>query len=301
MKELRYSGKPLAYLDHNILDLFSKYKEKPLLSRESDFFKYLKDDVQAVYSPTTLEEIIRSVVNGKSSKYGVEFLDILRELNAHYINLIKDEKGSLTNTIFRSWEDLLIHFNQYIESNYLNKFIKPLKNNLFGLYGGVKDYDRFKNEQIENLNNLLLFLERSLNFLENSESKDDYILSEIEKYKVELTNVINQIWEMLQNNNAELKSVELEDFFHLRKSILKNEYYIFEKVNQIYTMLNLFGYHQDEGMHKQKRFIASFSDMSHASYGCFCDYLFTRDKAFSLKVDAAYEYLNVATKIYLVK
>ena len=89
------------------------------------------------------------------------------------------------------------------------------------------------------------------------------------------------------------------DFFQLKKGFnSESEFYIFQKVNQIYTMLNLIGYHQDEGIHKkEKRFIASFSDMSHASYACFCEYLFTRDKNFSIKVSVAYEYLNVATQV----
>lgn len=262
MSEEKYSVKPLAYLDLNILDLFNEYKEKPLLSKDSDFFHYLKTEVQVVYSPITLEEICRSIVNGKNSKFGIEFLDILKELNAHYISLTNDENGFITNTIFRSWEEPLIHFNRYIEHNFLNKFIQPFKNNLFAMYGGIKDFEKFKHEQIESLETLLLLLEDSLRYLENCKDKGEYILSEIEKYKVEFPNVINQIWKMLQNNNAELEGVELEDFFQLRKLIPKNEYYIFEKVNQIYTMLNLLGYHQDKGMNKEKRFIASFSDMS---------------------------------------
>ena len=104
---------------------------------------------------------------------------------------------------------------------------------------------------------------------------------------------------MLQQNNAELVNFELDDFFQLKKGLnSESEFYIFQKVNQIYIMLNLIGYYQDEGIHKkEKRFIASFSDMSHASYACFCEYLFTRDKNFSIKVRVAYEYLNVATKV----
>jgi hypothetical protein len=31
---------------------------------------------------------------------------------------------------------------------------------MFALYGGVKDFNMFEKEQIENLNNLLFFLER---------------------------------------------------------------------------------------------------------------------------------------------
>lgn len=352
MSEPEHSGKPLAYLDQNILDLFSEYKEKPILSRDSDFFRYLKEEVQAVYSPITLEEIYRSVIKGKSSKYCVEFLDILRELNAHYIALTTNEHGTLTNTIFRSWDDPLVHFNNYIENNFLNKMINPSTKNLFALYGGVKDFKTFEYEQIEAFDNLLLFLEKSLSDLKNSTYKDDYLLSEIEKFKVKipnlmnqrdkyksyiqrsvrhleesnkeksphkslreslninhdnlqkikLPNALNQIWKLLQENNPELENNELDDFFQLKNLIGSGqEYYIFQKVNQIYTILNLIGYYQDEGLHKEKRFIASFSDMSHASYGCFCEYLITRDEAFAQKTNVAYEYLNIATQVFWLK
>ncbi|ENU26022.1 hypothetical protein [Acinetobacter modestus] len=342
--------KPLAYLDHNVLDLFTEPKN--LLSRDSDLFQILKNDVQAVYSPITLEEIYRSVVKGKSSVYGLAFLEVLGALDAHYIELTTDKNGILSNTILRSWESPLTHFNRYIENNYLNKHIDSLKKNIFALYGGVKDFNMFEKEQIENLNNLLFFLEESLMNLENSEYKDDYILSEIEKYKVEIPklrsrqkqyeesvsisrqhleelnkekyahlnfrdklninidnlkkiqppNVLHQIWRLLKENNLELESVEMDDFFQLKQKRInsENEYYVFEKVNQIYTMLNLIGFYSDSGLHKEKRFIASFSDMSHASYACFCEYLFTRDEDFSNKTQVAYEYLGVTTKIYLI-
>lgn len=346
MDENQYSEKPLAYLDQNILDLFTE--PQCLLKKDSELFKFLKNKVQVVYSPATLEEIYRSVVNGKSSIYGLAFLDVLKELDAHFITLIT-ENGKVSNTIFRSWEEPLVHFNQFVENNYLNKFVHPLRNNLFAIFGGIKDFNKLENEQIDNLNNLLVFLESSLKFLESCEDKDEYILSEIEKYKVEIPklrmqqkeyesfvqlsvqhledanreqaahkslrdslkvdlnhlreikfpNVLVQIWKMLQQNNVELNNLKLDDFFQLRGEFKsESEFYIFQKVNQIYTMLNMLGYHQHEGIHKnEKRFIASFSDMSHASYACFCDYLFTKDKKFSTKVRVAYEYLNVATKV----
>ena len=348
MIEPQDSVKPLAYLDHNILDLFTE--PKCLLGKDSDLFKLLKNEVQVVYSPITLEEIYRSIVNGKSNTYGLAFLNVLKELDAQFITLI-NENGKTINTIFRSWEEPLVHFNYYVENNYLDKFIKPLKNNLFAIYGGIKDYKKFETEQLENFENILIFIESLLNYLQIFENKDEYICAEIKKYKeelpklraeklkyeshiklsiqhleesnrtqaanknfreslktnhdklqkIEFPNVLNQIWEMLQKNNPQLENLELDKFFQLQKDInSEKEYYIFEKVNQIYTMLNMIGYYQDEGLHKEKRFIASFSDMSHASYGCFCEYLFTRDKAFSKKTAVAYEYLNIATQIFTI-
>jgi len=41
--------------------------------------------------------------------------------------------------------------------------------------------------------------------------------------------------------------------------------------------------------------------MSHASYGCFCEYLITRDEAFAQKTNIAYEYLNIATQVFWLK
>jgi len=230
--------------------------------------------------------------------------------------------------------------------------INPSTKNLFALYGGVKDFKTFEYKQIEAFDNLLLFLEKSLSDLKNSTYKDDYLLSEIEKFKVKipnlmnqrdkyksyiqrsvrhleesnkeksphkslreslninhdnlqkikLPNALNQIWKLLQENNPVLENNELDDFFQLKNLIgSEQEYYIFQKVNQIYTILNLIGYYKDEGLHKEKRFIASFSDMSHASYGCFCEYLITRDEAFAQKTNVAYEYLNIATQVFWLK
>ncbi|QIO06694.1 hypothetical protein [Acinetobacter shaoyimingii] len=345
-----YSGKPLAYLDQNILDLFSEYKEKPLLKKDSYFFRYLQEEVQTVYSPITLEEIYRSVRNGKSSKYGIEFLDILKELNAHYIELTTDKDGVQTNNLFRSWDEPYVHFNNYIQNIYLKKFTEPSIKNLFALYGGVKDFEGFKTEQIEALDDLLQFLERSLSHLENRAYKDDYLLSQIEKYNVEIPklqkqrdkylshvqistkhlaesnknqpahkelreklrinhdnlqkikfpNALEKIWDLIQDGNSELKNIELDEFFQLKDQDNKKTY-LFQKVNKIYNMLNLIGYYQDEDLHKEKRFIASFSDMSHASYGCFCEYLITCDKNFAQKTAVAYEYLNLATQVSLFK
>ena len=121
MSEQQYSDKPLAYLDQNILDLFTE--PQCLLKKDSELFNFLKNEVQAVYSPTTLEEIYRSVINGKSSVYGLAFLDVLKELNAHFITLII-ENGEVTNTIFRSWEEPLIHFNQFVSVH--DKFHRTL-------------------------------------------------------------------------------------------------------------------------------------------------------------------------------
>lgn len=57
---------------------------------------------------------------------------------------------------------------------------------MFAMYGGIKDFDKFEKGVINNLNSLLLFLEDSLNYLENVKDKDSFILSEIKKYQMEM-------------------------------------------------------------------------------------------------------------------
>ena len=66
-------------------------------------------------------------------------------------------------------------------------------------------------------------------------------------------------------------------------------------------MLNTIGYHPDSKLHNERRFIAALSDTSHASVASFCDALFSRDVSFVKKVTAAYEYLDIPTKIHMVK
>ncbi len=70
-----------------------------------------------------------------------------------------------------------------------------------------------------------------------------------------------------------------------------------EKVNSIYHQLNFLGYYRDSNMKKERRFKASFSDMTHAGYAAYCNIFLCRDKDLIMKAAAAYEYLGIDTKI----
>jgi len=52
MSEEKYLGKPLAYLDQNILDAFLKADDK-----DKSFIEEFLSKVQVVYSDITLQEI----------------------------------------------------------------------------------------------------------------------------------------------------------------------------------------------------------------------------------------------------
>ena len=80
----RYEGKPTAYLDQNILDLFVKHGI-------IDFAETLKSKFQVVYSDETLKEIKRSV------EYANRFLNVLIALEAAHLKIVLEADFSITD------------------------------------------------------------------------------------------------------------------------------------------------------------------------------------------------------------
>lgn len=112
--------------------------------------------------------------------------------------------------------------------------------------------------------------------------------------------VVRQIWAMIETK-IPAGQLDLETFFNIKSGTAgasKNrEMSLLEKVNAIYHQLNFVGYYRDSQMHKQRRFAASFSDLTHAGLASFCHVLSSRDEALVMKAAAAYQYLNVGTQI----
>ena len=76
---------------------------------------------------------------------------------------------------------------------------------------------------------------------------------------------------------------------------------IVEKVNALYNALNFLGYYRDKGMKDLPRVTASLSDTTHAGYASVCDWLFSSDENLVRKAEAAYEFLEVPTKILYIQ
>lgn len=100
----QYQGKPTAYLDQNVLDLFVNGEHK-------EFAEKLKSSCQIVYSDETLKEIKRS------GDYSDKFLSVLRDLDAYHLKLVLEQpefketdKATLTN------RDPLEAFQEYCEN-----------------------------------------------------------------------------------------------------------------------------------------------------------------------------------------
>ncbi|WP_243372632.1 hypothetical protein [Geotalea sp. SG265] len=116
--------------------------------------------------------------------------------------------------------------------------------------------------------------------------------------------VLLQIWGLVKEKLPGA-DIDMESFFGIKSTPWscnpEREPTVAEKVNAIYHQLNFVGYHRDSKMKIERRFNASFSDMTHAGMASFCHIFLCRDEGLVMKAAAAYEYLNVGTKIYHLK
>lgn len=149
--------KQCAYLDQNILDFIIKNIES-----DDDFFSLLRDDLQVVYSDTTLEEIYLAEKNGGDSKYSKQFLDLLVELNAFHCSLMFKNQ-QITNQIYISFLSPFEHYSQLVEDYVaFEKYIRPFQKQNLGIYGGIGDFQDNALEQKAGLSQLISWLEEQV-------------------------------------------------------------------------------------------------------------------------------------------
>lgn len=330
-----YDGKPTAYLDHNILDIFVKYGAL-------DFAEVLKSKFQIVYSDETLKEIKRS------GNYSTQFLTVLRNLNGFHLKIVMDQPGFIvTDRATITDRDPFEAYDEYCNSEPEYRDVqKSMEQWLYKFCGGRvgEGIAEIHSEQKEAFRELLnrissqvadieweqpiiedMFKEYSgqmevqLNFTLNETERlmkqnisDDKNWSGIKDFRkninigpkelnnIEPPNVLLQIWEKYRalapyNEMA----INIEDFFGVAKNPIYPDqpYFNHQKVTGIYNMLNTLGYFPDSKVHKERRFIASLSDTSHASMASFCNILISRDEYFVKKVKAAYEFLQIETYV----
>jgi hypothetical protein len=114
--------------------------------------------------------------------------------------------------------------------------------------------------------------------------------------------IVRKIWGHVETSPT-LKGIQLdlETFFGIKpqpyEADADRERTTPEKVNAVYHQLNFLGYYRDSKMATPRRFVASFSDMTHAGLASFCHLLICRDEDLVKKTAAAYEYLGVGTTI----
>lgn len=179
MMENHYSGKPLAYLDQNILDAFLKADDK-----DKSFIEGGLSRVQVVYSDITLQEI--HFAGLKNPDHTKSFLQLLMDINAHYISIQIDQHWKPLDAIRGSSNSPFHHYQIFLENRQYDELIRGAKKNIFALYGGLKDFDQLTIKQVCNQNELLNDLERQLNSLEELDTSDPVINCFIKEKQVEL-------------------------------------------------------------------------------------------------------------------
>lgn len=186
MNEQHYSGKPLAYLDQNILDSFIK-KEK----EQEVFIDGFKQRFQVVYSDITLQEIHLSGL--ADFEYTQSFLKILQRLDAMYISIRLDQNWKPINQIEGSSKSPFHHYQLFLENRKYDSLLKKFKMSSFALYGGIEDYNKLADDQINHQYDLLIDLEDQLNKLKETKTEDVIILKFIEQKELEFENLKKQM------------------------------------------------------------------------------------------------------------
>ncbi len=322
-----YKGKPTAYLDHNILDVFVKNKMNGL-------FHQLKEKFQVVYSDENLREIKRS-----GGDYSKQFLDILHSLNAYKLK-VEMELPDFKTTGEREIIEVTPYtaFDSYVNSGANEQPIAKMFLSLsYKLSGGVGSdtFDEIKNNMIAAFDDTIdifkespylngastymklkgsfrmandeLFSTLKKNYVEGEDEissikiRDALGVSPIQLNNISMPGVLEQILVIIKDKVPDYASIEsFDNLFNIKENLIfpDRKHYNFEKINAIYNILNTIGYYSDKGAYKKmKRFTSASSDMGHASMASFTSVLFSHDECCIKKTHAAYEYLGIDTKI----
>lgn len=319
----------LAYLDHNVLDLMTKgdpHQVKELLK---------KNNFTPVYSDETLKEIQRSIgyesgflelLDEIEAKYIEPIAQSFKQTGQANIHSV------LPSDIYKRFlanqrEGFSGEFGM---SELLMKFYGGQPDRSFGeiFQQGAVDLQKHMKEGLEGIGEISLdesidiqgikkliedlpelMISQSSKVAEELDEKEEYPVSEFEGKtgigpvvlkNVKPPNVVEKIWQMLSDIEG-FSEIDIETFFgvkpHSFEADSDRERTIQEKVNAVYHQLNFLGYYRDSNMKIDRRFRASFSDMTHAGVASFCQLFLCRDKDLVMKAAAAYEYLGVNTRI----
>lgn len=314
-----------AYLDHNVLDRMSKGDPNgigQLLRRAS---------LTPVFSRENLEEIRRS------SGYEEKFLQVLESVEAEHLVPILSENCHYSGKFTVQRVSYLDTYRNYIDNvapmpafgygmtGLLQKFYGGRRDESFGqvLSGGANEIHQLLQDACDDLEGVAelnehdrLALQKALTAASGVVKEqnqalatllDSYGSQTVKQFEettglggkvlnnIRSPDVLRKIWTLVE---AKLPAdrVDLETFFGI-KSTPDRDFSQLEKVNAIYHQLNFLGYHRDSTMHKHRRFIASFSDMTHAALASLCSVLISSDEGLVMKAAAAYEYLGLSTQI----
>ena len=320
----------LAYLDHNVLDLMTKgdpHSVAHLLKKASLTPVYSNENLAEIRRSVGYEKTFLNVLHQIGAQHLVPILDKdFKQTGTAEIQLVNpfDAFSSYIDNV-----DPMPEFGFGL-SGMLQKFYGGREDQSFEeiFSGGVKEFGDLLASALEGLEDSPEVTEEVYAALEEAVVKLPEILKE--QYKsfalqmdaepakpvksfeqatglgpkvlknVRGPDVVRKIWALVQERFTEAE-IDMEAFFGIKpfpfEAGADRERTTPEKVNGIYHQLNFLGYYRDTNMNKQRRFTASFSDMTHAGLASFCHVLICRDKDLVMKAAAAYEYLGVGTRV----
>jgi len=321
-----------AYLDHNVLDLMTKgdpkqvrellkkHKFTPVYSDESlkeiyrskgceQKFIDLLEEIGAKYIEPILGENFR--VTGQARIHAASPMDQY----GHYIqNLSGDPDSDL------GMGDILLKFyGGKSEESFEELMNRPLEMAMQNLLAALENLDsedipEEMRSHIEAARALApelpaLMKVQTTGMTATLDSMPSTPMAAFEEHtgvgpvtlnNISPPNVVQQVWEHV-SSAMDAPSLDLETFFGLKPEAfnpdLDHELTPQEKVNAIYHQLNFLGYYRDSNIKKERRFKASFSDMTHAGIAAFCHVFICRDGDLVMKAKAAYEYLGINTVV----
>ncbi|ATC85229.1 hypothetical protein [Pseudoalteromonas arctica] len=320
----------LVYLDHNVLDLMTKgdshrviellknngftpvYSDETLkevqrsLGHESNFLELL-EEIEAKYIEPILDQNFKQT--GQANIHSVLPNDIYKRFLANQLENSDGDFGMSEMLMKfyggqpdRSFEEI---FQQGAAN--LQKYIKEA-------FEGIDEVSSDDTIDIEGIKKLIqdlpaLMSSQTSRVAKELDERDGSPISEFQAKtgirpvilkNVKPPNVVEKIWQMLSDTEG-FSEIDIGTFFgvkpHSFEADSDRERTIQEKVNAVYHQLNFLGYYRDSKMKKDRRFRASFSDMTHAGVASFCHLFLCRDEDLVMKAAAAYEFLGVNTRI----
>jgi hypothetical protein len=321
----------LAYLDHNVLNQILKGDPdniKGLLKEKNLSVVFSDENLKEIHRSKGYEKSFLDLLEDIGAKYIEPVLDLKSKSTGQarihvvkpsiiYEHFLKNKSESFQSDFGLS--EMLKKFYGGQQDKSFKEIIdngadELKKLNLSEALEGlddVPDVGRFNIDEIRNMINDLPELIKSAysQMVTDLDAKKDPPVKALEAAtgigpkilnNIKPPNVIQQIWQLI-SKNLNGADLELETFFGIKAHHFETDAdrvrTLQEKVNAIYHQLNFVGYYRDSDIKKERRFVASFSDMTHAGIASFCHFFICSDNNLVMKTAAAYEYLGVQTKI----
>lgn len=276
--------KPYMYLDQNALDQLRKK------GTEAHFLA-LKDVYTFVYSSSTLREIHKAGVNANDVNKTVDFLGVLTQLEALYLQLPNtycdlNAQPNVTSdkpyNIYTRFIDEILRFDE---------FTHPMEIMGLAIYNGIKHYDEFSNSQINAMSVLKKFLLDNLAEITHEiENLHD------ERAKLHLELYVNQKLQQIESFEAEFDDFKNNVNFTSEKFKEANQdQSIVKTIREIYC-INIDNLKKIEGFNALNRIFDYLDEVKPEDFPSLkvvFNNAFAENENISNRISLIYDFLNL--------